>query len=332
MGASTEIISGRGEWCKLSWPVIEANSLISYPSESRLQFNRNGKTGSATSSWGFLKAITGAVDTRLLELFKRVGEPTKSRLVELLLKDRRREILAPALAHINSLPGRACRSQSNQPIGIPFPGLKVETKDDAREFLAALPTPSDVGQMLFRKSVLLGRPESFVWATRHHLRELCIEILGQPGIEEIVLFNALRVLAFLQDESALRFAEQSSPTDGQLKALVSFLPLLLSGQSKTENHRSRVFDRGLPIADRIVAFVILSRLGENTEQLFTDLISSDPSSREVWKMMIVMTSSWLPCKGAIPFIEEMLQDPSVQSRMSLLTSAITKLSELPGKR
>jgi hypothetical protein len=321
-----------------AWRVVQAVmvcdpsklfELVSFGIEAPIQPQNQDRLSYIVT--GTPKSITGAVDTRLLELFKRIGDPAKTRLVELFLKDRRREILAPVLAYVYSLPEEIGESNGSNKSTSLSQGLKIATKHDACEFLAALPTPSDVGQMLFRRSALLGRLESFVWTIRHNLRPFCIEILGESTTEEIIQFNALRVLVFLQDDSALRFAEQSSPADHQLKALMSFLPMLIPAHINTEKYRSRILDQNLPMEDRIIAFFILSRIGEDTEQLITDLIASDPLSREAWKLMIVMTSAWLPCKVALPFIEEMIQNHDIESKIEIFMSAISKLSELPGK-
>jgi len=279
---------------------------------------------------GIRRPTTQFVDQRLLDFFNKQHETIKSRLVALLLMDKRRERLAPALSFLSTYEPPDNHRGNRAPDSLMKNLLKFETPTAVREFLAALPVPVQVSQMMIHRSALLGRLEGLIWAERHVIQPQCIEILEQQSSEEPVLLNALRVLVFLQDKRAIHLAEQNARKSDQMKSFAAFIPSFFLHAVEPAKYRSRVLDTQLPLDDRVVAFSILSGIGENIDLLLNELTVTDTAFAEAWEYFVVMNSVQRPCKSAIPILEKMLMDSNNEDRALIFALAVCKLGELSG--
>lgn len=270
------------------------------------------------------------VNQQLLDFFNTQSNIIKKRLVTLLLVDKRREVLVPALHFLSSYEPPYNHS-GNRPDSRISNHFKFETSSDVIEFLAALPISGKLSQVLAHRSVGLGKLESLIWAERHILQPECIEILEQQTGDESALFNALRVLVFLQDTRALHLAEQNALISDRIKSFAAFIPSFFSFAVSPEEYRARVLDNRLPIDERAVAFSILNGIGENVDLLLKELLATNADSTEAWKFFVVMNSIQRPCKSAIPFLEEMLAGSiGDEAKAQIFAPIVSKLGELSG--
>jgi hypothetical protein len=281
---------------------------------------------------GVRHPIVPIVDSRLLAYFNRQSDPVKKRLVPLFLKDKRRETLAPALSFLSTYEthkARQGRWGDSWMRGI----IKLGTPEDIREFLAAFPLPENDSLMLVRKTVLLGKLEGLVWSERQILRPQCIEILEDLSNEEDLLFNAMRVLVFLQDARAIDLSEKVDYKSGRLKTFAGFVPSFYPHIINPEIYRTRVLNLQLPLEDRIVAYMIYCRLGEDIDQILAELKAIDTASAGAWDRLAVMNSAQHPCKSAMLAFEKMLEElPTTdKSKPKPYLPVISKLGELPGE-
>jgi len=269
------------------------------------------------------------IDKRLLNLFSKKPDKIKKRLLPLLFLDKRREVLTPALKFVNSQNFIGTQEDRRHDI-LKNINLKIDTMEELREFLASLPVPNDLSRMLIQKSVLLGSMESYIWTNRHFIKTNCIEILKEKDEEEIILINTLRILIFYQDESVIHYTENNTRTEERLKTLIAFIPLFFPHLFKPEKYHRQASDRQLPIEERLMAFSMLSNMGENIDLLIDKLISEDEPEIKGWKFFIVTNSILYPNKKAIPVFEKMLNESDDQKTLDLLAPIILKFGELPG--
>lgn len=280
---------------------------------------------------GIRSPTTPLIDDRLLNLFSNQTIEIKRKLIPLLLLDKRRKILTPAFSFLDSLNKSPLHSEVNEQKFNKYINLKFDTTDEICEFLVSLPIPQSISEMLKHKSVLLGIFEKYIWSERNKLQPQCIEILNNSNLEAKIHLNALRVLTFLQDEFAVSFAEQYSGNEDNLKVFSAFLPVFYKNTINPEKYRAKVLDANLSMEKRVTAFYILSHTSENIDPIIEILTSNGSTNIDAWKYIIVMNSINRPWKSAIPLFEEMLKEPEINSKLSVLAPIILKFGELPGK-
>ncbi|WP_377807922.1 hypothetical protein ABNQ38_14670 (plasmid) [Azospirillum sp. A29] len=267
------------------------------------------------------------VDSRTIDFFNWQPPETKRQLLRVLTLDRRRETLRHVFQFLVSdsemmeQPGHARRRH--------LISLKIDSRDDAVEFLAALPSakPSD---MFLARSALLGSLENLVWEQRAALRTHAIDILQDGSMEGRILENAIRVLIFLAEPSVCALCDPLMTRTDTLAAFAKLVPALVPALYDRSRYEARLLDSNATPEDRASSLFVLASSGADLGEIYRKLkmIEADPQKLkflEFWFLMLCVQS---PFPDAIPLLEEALRSADGKSSLPLI-GALASLGNLP---
>lgn len=269
----------------------------------------------------------GVIGAATIALFGGQPPEIKRLLVRFLLLGRRRDTMRPAFQFLADDAGATEKLQQRPPSR--QLALQIGGRDDAVEFLAAMPAVKTAA-MLIARSALLGPLADLVWAQRRILRSHCIELLRNGSAEDSVLINAMRVLVFLGEPSISALCEPlMSRTDG-VGGFAKWMPVLVPSSFDRAACEARLLDRGAPLQDRMTALFVLSAAGAELGSLYVRVqaAETDPKKAEGWEFSFLMACVQAPFPEAIPLLEMRLSSADAQA-VNLLISVLAKLGELP---
>lgn len=273
------------------------------------------------------KGVVIGSDT--LEFFKRQSPEVKRLLLPFLLLRARRDTMQAAFKFLVEDDSAPVASQRTSVF--PHIALQIARRDDAVEFLAAMPVVQ-AAAMLRTRSALFGPLAELVWAQRTSLRSYCLEILQDGTAEEAVLLNAMRVLMFIGEPSMSALAARLIGRDDAVGAFAKLMPALVPASCDRSRCEAQLLDCGLPVQDRMSALLMLAASGAELGGLYARVkaVETDTKGAEKWESAFLMLSIQAPFREAIPLLEKRLESADAQA-LNLLVPALLKLGELPAR-
>jgi hypothetical protein len=268
----------------------------------------------------------GVIGASTVEFFGSRPPEIKRLLLRFLLFGRRRETMRPAFEFLADDPGAAEEFQ-RQPAWRDL-ALHIGGKDDALEFLAAMPT-IEAAAMVTAKSALLGPLAGLVWAQRKILRAHSIEILRDGAAEPAVLINAIRVLVFLGEPSICALCDPPLSRQDAVSVVAKLVPAVVPALCDRSHYEARLVDCSLPFKERINAFFVLAAVGADLNALYARVkaVETDRKQADGWDFWFVIFCAQAPFAEAIPLLEERLKSADANN-INLLVPALVKLGEL----
>lgn len=264
------------------------------------------------------------VTLKTIDFFRSQPDHIKRILAEILLCDRRREILQVALEFILS-----SQEQHNEQSRHNF-SLHIDTLSDTIEFLAAIPQVSP-SSMLISKSVLPGPLTSLVWSARTKLHKYCIEAIKNNSNEVAVIENAIRILIFFGEPSLFNLCEPFLNRKDSVKNFAIFLPAFQPAFFDYSRYETKLFDRNATLEDRVTALYIIALASTvNLGYIYNRLTAAlDSKERPAWDFIFLILSIQKPFYEAITLLEAHMSSLTAKGNISLIHSLLMKLGELP---
>jgi HEAT repeats len=264
----------------------------------------------------------GVIESRTAQYFKNQRPEIKKLLVSLMLTAHHRDVLRPILEFIAS---------EQEPVDDrrrPAASLSIDSRDEAVEFLAALPE-ADPAAMLLAKSPLLGRLAEFVWSQRKILRTHCLEIVRDDSTEVRVMAAAIRILIFLGEPTISAVCDPLSNRKDVVGKIATMVPVILPTLCDLSHYERRVFDTELKLEDRASALIVCASTGLDLGAIYRRLreVEGQPEI-EKWNPIFITLCVQAPFPDAIPLFEKQLR-PSDDSNATTKIAILTKLGELP---
>jgi hypothetical protein len=283
----------------------------------------------AALSWLLIAARrkSGTLGSRQIEFFNGQPPEIKRLLLRFLVLDRRRDALGHVFRFLTSDPEAA--EGLRRPPRWRDLGLQIGNRDDAVEFLAAMPIV-EAAAMLTAKSALLGPLSSLVWAQRKALRGHCVEIVQDGAGEEAVLVNAIRVLVFLGERSICALCDPLLGRRDGVGGFAKLVPALVPPFCDRTNYEARFLDSSVPLEDRVTALFVLAVVGADLGDLYArvKVAETDPQKAQGWDFWFLRLCAQAPFADAIPLLQDFMKSADDGS-VHLIASALTKLGELP---
>lgn len=272
------------------------------------------------------------VDESLLKMFVDQTKEIKMQLIPILLRDKRREVLRPALEFLSnySLPkGVDVKRiwEVNQVLG----ELKLVNEQEVIEFILAIPQIVDIKDITLSKSVLLGNLSNYIWEQRHVIRTVCKKLLADKTENETALENAMRILFLLGDTDLIKLSESFIGKEGRLGSVALFILTLNPKLLDLDFYKQRLFDTELNFNERFVAFYILLSVNAGVDDWFKRLLIIDRANSEKWEYMLLINCVRHPSKSVIPILKGMLEADKGVNSLEIYASCILKISELYGE-
>jgi hypothetical protein len=270
------------------------------------------------------------VDRTTLEMFAGQADDAKLRLIPILLQDKRREVLQPALHFLSKYIPRDSRNVwgANNVLD----GLSFSDEQEVIEFIAAIPPIEEIGDILLNKSVNLGNLGQLIWKQRTVIDVVCKKLLVEISGQETVLENALRILAFSGDSDVVRLAGSFVGQKSRLGTIASFILTLFPELLELDVYKQRLFNPQLNMEERFAAFIILLSGNVDTDDWFKQLVDQDSGNFHQWEYLLLVNSVRYPCSSAIPILNKKLSEPDLDGvSVAKYAAIITKLGELPGE-
>jgi len=264
------------------------------------------------------------------DFFKNQSEEIKVKILPLFLLDKRREIWSEAFSFLYSY-RESFDMKNNSFRSNEIRNLKIDDLTDMEEFLASIPIPNDINTMLINKSPNLGFLENYIWSHRHTIKPLCIGFVQNDSDDENALINALRVLLFFQDESALLFLSKNVPEHSKLNSLVHIIPSIYSEGINLTEYQEKILNTNIDLKERIASFYVFFQAGGDIDSIYHQLMGADADNSERWKYLILIVSFMKPSKAAMQIFEEKLAENPSELASGSLVSIVQKLEELSGK-
>lgn len=270
-----------------------------------------------------------AVGPEVLAMFDEAAPETKRLLLPFLLADGQRVSLRSALSFIahDELDDLNQRRTSWS-----YRDLSVEGREEAAEFLAALP---DVAGhiMLVHRSPLLGPLAPLVWRNRRSLRPHCVDFLQTPGFEPAVQKAAIRVLALLAEPRLCALCEAlAEQKDNPIHGFAALAPGLVPTLVDRARYEATLLDEGADIQVRMVALAVLTAVGVDLGALYERLNTTGEIETDrpgIWSFLFLQMAAQAPFAAAIPLLEAELWSTETD-KAGLLISALMSLGRLPG--
>ena len=199
----------------------------------------------------------GVIGSRTVEFFSSQPPEIKRPLLRFLVLSRRRDTLRPAFQFLASDP-EATEGQRRPPRWRDL-ALLIGNRDDAVEFLAALPAVKPAA-MLIAKSALLEPLSGLIWAQREMLRAQCVGVVQDGAMEEQVLVNAIRVLVFLAEPSICALCDPLMARKDAAGAFAKLVPALVPAFCDRSRFEARLLDCTVELQDRVTA-LFCARVG-----------------------------------------------------------------------
>jgi hypothetical protein len=269
----------------------------------------------------------GELDPRTIDYFNSQPVVIKRVLLRLLMLYPRRLGLQTAFQFLASDP-EATEGQRRPPRWLDL-SLHIGDRDDAIEFLAAIPTVQ-AAAMLAAKSPLIGQLASLIWRQKDVLRAHCAEILQDSAGELKVLTNAIRVLVFLADPSICDLCDGLVDRNDEVSALAALIPALAPGLCDRGRYEARLLDPDAPLPERATALAVLASIGADLGDLYRRVkaTEADPSKAQGWDFWFLTFCAQAPFSEAIPLLEERLKSAD-EAGVTVLAPILMKLGELP---
>lgn len=267
------------------------------------------------------------VDARTIAVFNRQPPEIKRQLLPVLVLDRRRETLWHIFQFLVSDSERMEQprhARRNQLIS-----LKIDSRDDAVEFLAALP-PAKPSDMLLARSALLGPLGNLVWELRTALRTHAIDVLKDASMEGSILESAIRVLIFLAEPSVSALCDPLMNRKDGLAAFAKLVPALIPALCDRGRYEACLLDSNATLKDRTSSLFVLASSGADLSEIHRKLklIEADPQNLKFLELWFLMFCAQAPFPEAIPLLEEFLRSSDGKSGI-LMTGALAGLGDLP---
>jgi hypothetical protein len=277
-----------------------------------------------------IRHVEARVDQGLLDLFDQLEDEGKRTLLDILLLAPRQEVLENVLPFVDNFDPDSAGQRRRVAGPSTHIHLPLRNRAEIVEFLAAMPLP-ETSAMLVARSPLLGRLAEMVWAEREALRSVCAELLDAGNQAPPVLENALRVLLVLGDERVLHLSERYRDTRSRFGTLSVFVPAMVSLKVDPAAYKDRLLDPQRDFDRRMGDFTTLFAISDDLSGLLQELRAADPANARTWDCMFLMNAALRPFEGAIPLIEQALNDCTSEEQAGLLAPIMMKLGELPGE-
>lgn len=267
------------------------------------------------------------VGPSIIAMFNAASPEIKQQLLPFLLRARQRAVLGPALQFLTSAEYLLVERGRQRPWN--DPSLEIGHRQDAVEFLAALPDANYAG-MVAAKSPLLGTLSAIVWPRRAELRTYCVQILRDATDEEKVLESAIRVLVFLGERSVWECSEPFLKRQDRVGRLAALVPAMVPGICDRALYEARVLDKKLNLNDRAAALRVLAFAGSDLGPLFKRVLMNNDiaADRNQLGGMFLVACVQAPFVGAVPVVEAQMRSAAPET-VPIITAVLDKLAELP---
>jgi HEAT repeat protein len=269
----------------------------------------------------------GLIGPQTVGYFKNAPPETKRRLLPFMLFDRRRDALRAVFEFLASDFGPV----DQQRRGSPWRdlALQIGSKEDAVEFLAAIPDVQPAA-MLTARSALLGPLDGMIWSKRKELRTHCIQILTNATEEEKVLESAIRVLVFLAEPSICALCDPLLSRKDKAGRLAALVPVLVPSLCDRGRYEARVLDRNASLEDRATALLVLSSVGADIGRIYrlVKAQKDDDKNAQRLEFLFVSACAQAPFPDLIPALEQWMKSANDKT-VPIIVAALMRLSELP---
>jgi hypothetical protein len=267
------------------------------------------------------------VDPSVIAMFNAASPEIKQQILPFLLRARQRAALQPALQFLTSAEYLVVERGRSRPWN--DPSLEIGDRQDAVEFLAALPDANYAG-MVAAKSPLLGTLSAIVWPRRTELRTYSLQILRDVAAEEKVLESAIRVLVFLGERSVWECSEPFLKRQDRVGRLAALVPAMLPGVCDRALYEAKVLDKKLNLNDRAAALLVLAFAGSDLGLLFKRVLmnNDDAADRNQLGGIFLLACVQAPFVGAVPLVEAQMRSAAPEI-VPVITAVLDKLAELP---
>ena len=269
----------------------------------------------------------GLIGLPTVDYFKNAPPETKRRLLPFMLFERRRDALRAVFQFLTSDPEPVDQQRRSSPWR--DLSLQLGSKEDAAEFLAAIPDVQPAA-MLIARSALLGPLDGMVWSKRKELRAHCIQILKDATEEEKVLESAIRVLAFLGEPSICALCDPLLTRQDKAGTLATLVPVLVPSLCDRGRYEARLLDTNASLEDRAAALMVLASVGADIGRIYRLLNAQkdDDKNAQGLELFFVSACAQAPFPDVIPIIERCMESPNDQT-VPIIVAALMRLTELP---
>ena len=283
------------------------------------------------SALGWLRVAargkSGVIGSRTLQFFDLQPQQTKRLLLSFLAQGRSREALRRLFQFLAS-DAETAEGRTRSPI-LPDFAIQIDDRNDAIEFLAAMPDVQTAA-MLTSRSPLLGPLGGLAWSQARALRQHCVEILSEGASEQRLLINAIRVLVFLAEPSVCTLCDPLLSRNDAVSAFAALVPALVPASCDRSRYEAKLLDCNAPLGDRVIALFVLGAAGADPGDLYQRVkaVDVDPETKKGWDFSFLALCAQTPFPDAIPVLEAFLKSAD-EGAVPLVTAALMKLAELP---
>ena len=280
-------------------------------------------------SWLMIAARRKGVQVgpSIIAMFNAASPEIKQQILPFLLRARQRAVLRPALQFLTS--AEYLLVERGRPRPWNDPSMEIGDRQDAVEFLAALPD-ADYAGMIAAKSPLLGALSAIIWPRRRELRAHGLQILEDAAGEEKVLEGAVRVLAFLGEQSVWKHCEPFLKRQDRVGRIAALVPAMLPGVCDRALYEARVLDKKLSLNDRAAALRVLAFTGSDLGPLFKRVLMNNDNAADRNQLggIFLLACVQAPFVEAVPLVEAQMRS-AAPATVPITTAVLDKLAELP---